>query len=437
MFLAPQADVPVSGKAWGLRVKYDCSNVRSASEFTVLNEKPQSTLKSAVNSTSNPSFELKTPSGQSINTFSTGIMPPNGANIWAWAEIGSNDEPGMYPSMVQYNSTTPDFVPDDVSKSSVLEYAIWQIEFTGYYDKNSTAEELRFNKTLGSVIDGMHSPFSLSGGNLTMNDDFFKIRGDGDNFTVTYDNGTFTTVDDVKITDLRDMFNAESLVSYSLPPLDVADPIGVRCIISSGLGTAELDGTTSTFSDFKRVDADPPKADSNGHLIFGHTAFNSLLQEDQDFFDLYQASHLPPKVSQTDMYRYQGYVHSQALKEAVMLAYGLDALQLMYELYPGPEGAWKSEDLTSSEEGKILTIASLIPGPGLGYFVLVFFCLWAALSAALGILYGFRKRPTDTLSAYESLGRGVRLSEDLKNNPEFNSGQTFYNNKTFQALPGS
>ena len=42
LFLAPQARTPVSGKAWGLRVRYNCSMVREASEFTVLTEKRSS-----------------------------------------------------------------------------------------------------------------------------------------------------------------------------------------------------------------------------------------------------------------------------------------------------------------------------------------------------------------------------------------------------------
>lgn len=439
MFLAPQGEMPISGKAWGLRVKYDCSNVRSASEFTILSEKPQSTIKEATTIPGKPSFILETPSGNSINIFSSGVIPPNSVNVWSYGEIGTNNQPGAIGSgIVHYNESTPDFEPHDVSKSLILEYALWQIEFEGYYDKNLTEDELRFDRTLGTVIEGMASPYSFDGTNITMNDEFFKIRGDGDEFFVSDDEDSpGTLVDDEKITDLRDLYDAEALVNHhnnKLPAKEVARPVGVRCIVSSGLGTAQLDGTSSTFSDFERVDPDIPKV-QNGHSIFGHTAFNSLRPSDP--YDLYAASHSPPKLSATDMWRWQSYVSSQGLQEAVMLAYGLDALQLLYELYPGRTGSWENRDLTTAEEGRVLTIASLIPGTGVGYFVLVLFSIWAALSAALGIIYGFRKRPSDILSGYEAFGHGVELACDVRHNEEFKSRQSFYNNKTFRKLPGS
>ncbi|PGH04091.1 hypothetical protein AJ79_07191 [Helicocarpus griseus UAMH5409] len=42
LFLAPQGKYPVSGRAWGIRLGYNCSVVKSATEFTILNLKDAS-----------------------------------------------------------------------------------------------------------------------------------------------------------------------------------------------------------------------------------------------------------------------------------------------------------------------------------------------------------------------------------------------------------
>ncbi|KFY22588.1 hypothetical protein V491_02753, partial [Pseudogymnoascus sp. VKM F-3775] len=134
--------------------------------------------------------------------------------------------------------------------------------------------------------------------------------------------------------------------------------------------------------------------------------------------------------------RYQGYIPSTGLLQSVLLAYGMNAIGLMYGITPGLEGKWESTDLTSSREGKILTVASLIPGHGTGYFVLGLFCVWSVISVVLGLMYGFRKRPAEKLDGYSMFKQGAEMADDLKHNDEFLRKPSFYDNKVLQALPG-
>ncbi|RYP15257.1 hypothetical protein DL765_005832 [Monosporascus sp. GIB2] len=430
MFLAPQADVPVSGKAWGLRVKYDCSIVRTASEFTILSEKPVS----MVSSIESHVVTLQTPSGYWIDIFNSS-RTPDSVNMWSYSEMGMSIPTATSAS---YNASGGYDVPTDISQSMVLEYALWQLQFRGYYDDGKI---FPFNSTLGPVIEGMGSPFFMSENKtLVGNDTFFKIRG-GENFTVLESGGSLATLT-ASITDLRDFFDPRLLTNYRVdapynkypePVLDVAAPIGVRCVVSSSAGMATLDGVTSTFSDFERVD--PDHITGGGAGIFGPTTQRFL--SGTKFSDFYRVSHLPREVPHGSLWRYQGYVNSQALLRSVLLAYGVDALGLMYGITSGFEAGWVNTNLTSSREGKILGIASLIPGHETGYLVLALLCLWSGLSVALGIVYGFRKRSSDKLDGYSMFRRGAGMSEDLKHNDEFLSGQSFYGNETFQALPGS
>jgi hypothetical protein len=434
MFLAPQADVPVSGRAWGLRVKYDCSIVRTASEFTILSEKPVSIFSSVqvFDQNKRPVVTLRTPSGYSIHTFNSSNTVDS-VNMWSYSEMGMSipTTPGA-----RYDASGGYDIPTGISQSMVVEYALWQLQFRGYYDEGKI---FSFNSTLGPVIEGMGSPFFVSENKtLVGNNTFFKIRG-GENFTVLEPGGSPATLN-ASITDLREFFDPTQLTDYELitpadqypePILEVAAPIGVRCVASSGVGMATLDGATSTFRDFERVD--PDHVTGGGRGVFGHTTQDIL--SGTRFADFYQASHSPRELPHGSLWRYQGYVNSQALLRSVLLAYGMDALELMYSITSGFEVGWVNTNLTSSREGKILSVASLIPGHETGYLVLALFCLWSGLSVALGVVYGFRKRSSDKLDGYSMLRRGADMSEELKRDVGFLSGRSFYDNEAFQALP--
>ncbi|KAL5348880.1 hypothetical protein ACLOAV_006305 [Pseudogymnoascus australis] len=429
MFLAPQADVPVSGEAWGLRVKYNCSVVRDTSELTILNQKPVSIL--STDATRSGIFTLRTPSGSSIMIFnSSGDFA--GYNLWSYSEIGWSIPFNVENTYEEGPSI--DGVTYDISESMVFEYALWQIQLHGLDDKPN--ETYPFNTTLGPTIEGMGGPYFLSKDKKFVSNNTFSKVAQGENFTLI-DNGQQVTLD-ANFTDLTDYFNPIYLAEYEVKGfaetvVDVAPPVGVRCVVSSGAGTATLDGVTSTFSNYSRVD---PEANVRGQPggIFGQLAQKTLYGT--RFADFYKPSNLPGLLSFDDTGRYQGYVPSTGLLQSVLLSYGMDALDRIYGTPAGLSGEWESAYLTSSEKGKILTIATLIPGQVPGYIVLGLFCLWSALSVTLGLVYGFRKRPSDRLDGYSMFTLGMEMADELKHNDEVLYGESFYGNKTLRKLPG-
>ncbi|KFY04920.1 hypothetical protein O988_00420 [Pseudogymnoascus sp. VKM F-3808] len=439
MFLAPQADVPVSGETWGLRVKYECSIVQKASEFTILSEKPKSIFSRVASGSiienSRPVVTLQTPSGYTIQiSNSTAIVDSGTSNIWSYSEMGTSVfETTTYEIE---NDTTSKALPlDEISKSMVFEYALWQLQFHGYYDEPNVP--LPFNTTLGPTVEGMGSPFFISDNKtLLSNTTFFKI-GQGENFTLL-ENDRSDFGMNASVTDLREYLNPTPITEYRLdkfpePIIQVAAPVGVRCVVSSGAGTATLDGITSTFRDFSRVGVE---TDIQGHAggVFGHMAQDILTGT--QFADFYKPGHLPgPQLYGSDMIRYQSYISSTALLQSVMLAYGTDALQLMYGVTSGFEAGWLHTDLSSSKSGRILVVASIIQGQWLGYFVLALLFIWSVLSLALGLVYGFRKRPADKLDGYDMFKRGAYMADYFKHNDEALRKSSFYGNKTLQALP--
>ncbi|KAK6342212.1 hypothetical protein TWF730_001690 [Orbilia blumenaviensis] len=364
MFLAPQANTPVSGKAWGLRIEYNCSNVRTASEFTILNKRPLST----VTDTSNGRVTLRTPSGDSIKIFNVSEGPTY-SNIWSHSELGMSKSTNLTDG-ISYNTYGISY-----NESRVFEYSLWQIHFRSSYDVDGHIPF--FETALDPIVEGMGGPFFLlENKTLIDNDTFFTIAGDE------------RPVLNVSVTDLRTFLPPIEILKYSQPALHVAAPIGVRCVAISTAGMATLDGVASTFSDFERLD---PGRTPGGYEagIFGDEAQSILSWS--NFFDFYKTGHLPSEVPQGSLWRYEGYVHSQALLRSVRLAFSMDALELMYGVTSGFEKSWPNTNLTSSQEGKILSSSSLIQGRGTGYLVLILLCIWSGFSLVLGIFYGFQK----------------------------------------------
>ncbi|KFY07867.1 hypothetical protein V492_06751 [Pseudogymnoascus sp. VKM F-4246] len=422
MFIAPQADEPVSGEAWGLRLKYNCSVVRTASEFSILSEKHVSTFISVEGPHQGdwPSVKLQTPSGHRIE-ISNHSKELSIDNMWSYSEAGMSVPTAIKATYTENSDDNPADVPVDISESMVFEYALWQLQYHGYYDKAN--ESFPFNSTLGTVVKGMGGPyFMLENKTLVTNDTFFKI-GQGLNTSVT---------------DLLDFFSSTQVTDYDAPQypdpfIDVADPVGVRCVVSSGAGKATLDAVTSTFSNFKRIDPDRAPLSYTGG-VFGHMAQTILSRT--SFSNFYAPSRLPRELADDNgLSRYQGFIPSTGLLRSVMLAYGLDALELMYGVPSDPE-KWVHTNLTSSREGKILNIASLIPGNQAGYLVMGLFCLWSGLSVVLGLVYGFRKRPSDKLDGYSMFKQGAEMADDLKHNDVSLRKPSFYGNKALKELPG-
>ena len=415
LFLGPQSDKPVSGTAWGLRLKYDCSIVRSASEFTILSQKSVSTITFAAED-----IYLQTPSGDKITLRKSSDLVGNSlTNVQAYFETGvSAPRKGEdYSDKAdKYNGRHPGF-----DAELVFEYAVWQIRSDG-----RTQDHLRpFNTTLEPTIGGMGGPFlTTADGSFALNNTFLTLKGGGANTTNA--NNTMN---------LAKMINGSSDDGM----LYAAPPIGVRCVASSDLGTAELDGVTSTFGNFQRVNPAfdmSVSAMSKGSSRFGRTAARILNAE---YYRHYVSGAVPGTRAgaSEETGRYASFLNPETLLRSVNLAHALDASDLMYGATSGVREEWLEPGLTSSRQGKVLSVASLIPGAGVGYFVLALLCVWAALSVVLGLVYGFRKRPADRLDGYSMLRIGADMAPELIDNHDFMSGMPYDDSGTMAAMPGN
>ncbi|EGX53167.1 hypothetical protein AOL_s00006g545 [Orbilia oligospora ATCC 24927] len=397
VFLAPQAKYPIGGKPWGLRASYNCSIVQDASTFTILNERPLSSLYVNQNDFQRASGEItwatfQTESGNSISSFIALPETGPGSNLWGYIEIGRSqvlaNERGPESSR---NGTDP-FYND---QRGILEYALWQIRRKNSYNETEYRPNYKFNDKLETTIRGMPSPaLQLDNGTWIWNTTFFQVNKI---------NNTDNLVDGTL--DIREYLKADI---YS--PLDgpvgwiqsVADPIGVRCEYTSAVGTADLEPMSSSFSSFTR---EPPMWGETQYL--NHPLGTSVADVmAARYFELFTSTGSPLPVVISNFPAYETYIQPQVLLKSTMLVFGLDALRIMYDSANGFEGGRSDDNLTSSREGKLITQGVIHP-----YIPLILFSSWTLLCFSLATSYGFRRRLSDKLDEYSQ----AQLSKEFKN----------------------
>lgn len=358
IFLPAQARNPISGTSWGLRTSYNCSIVEDVSEFTILTQKSEATAmpNNTDRASGIPYNTLRLPSNQTIYTFSGLQRDSLAVNIFGYGEIGVENRFSKVYDSQEPESTSFDLGNTD--KADILEYALWQLRRPASY------YESPFNETVAPSVKGLGQPWvRTSNGTHGLNSTFFKVKEEG--------------------TENISAIATNFLFGIPERAISIAPPIGVRCRVLSSLGTADLDPARSTFRSFKPTPAPPfnqSKIDDR-FPRFGNLAAQAMRASYLQIFTSVTAS-APIAVSNSD--NYQNFVRPQSLRRSIMQAYGIDALQLMYDGIYDFSDAWESRDLTSSKEGKVLSLGIIPPA-----VVAALFLVWAlgCLGSGIAVLW--------------------------------------------------
>lgn len=407
IFLGPQAESPIAGMAWGLHAGYECSVVNDTSTFTIISQKRSSTLRSTMSSDKESLGwkEYAIPSGQMMYTYNT-FSSPSSTNIIGYVEIGASN--GLSEN-IEYNGSEPtSLFPNDSNNwtTEVLEMSIWQALIHPFYENI-----VNFNDTLEPVIQGMDQPITQShNGSYVINDSFFQILN-GSQF-------------DSEPT-LRDK------LSSMLPRLEhVAPPIGIRCSVVSNLSTANINAEKCSFDSFEQT-LNPPFNASTVEARtarLGSVALATLLGR---FYEIFTSVNSRAPVAYSNSYQYESFVQPQMLQKSVILALGLDALQLMYDGTNGFDGARKNNNLTSSRQSKILG-----PGPVPPAIPAIFFLLWATGCTILGIRYVFYRRLIESLDGYTLFRAGVAWADKVTQDGAYFTQNDYLQVPVFRDIPG-
>ncbi|KAL2194975.1 hypothetical protein P885DRAFT_62666 [Corynascus similis CBS 632.67] len=221
IFLAPQADVPVIGTAWGISLRYSCRPVHKISDFKILSKRLNSTIHGYLDGTAREpgnagsSLSEKPPDhyiydvpGLPNATISVLSPMTRTSSAITVAEVGLGS--GMYnlmsPSMRSYGSP---YNPGGLDTEELLEFALWQAQPSTYISFEEGGAL--------SIRPAIHPPVD----------------------TIPELDGEYLIND----------INLEEYPSREYKYLMTA--IGVQCTSASSAGWAEVNGLTGTFRNFR------------------------------------------------------------------------------------------------------------------------------------------------------------------------------------------
>lgn len=369
-FLGPQAAYPFTGKAWGLVVRYHCTVIQNLNDFIILSRRDGSKPLGASYNVDDYTIEVK--------NHTTGHS--GGRNYKAIAELGySRDSVGTrannshHSTQCYFNGTkgaTRGY--PGLTHDNVLELAIWQTATTDNW--------------LASNMDPVVYNFTL----------------------------------DLPIKDLRGAHKVSLDHGESMADMEA---IGVQCNSSSAVGTADVDGVTSQYHNFVPSDT---KIQENGYcarrlesavpwLIFAGDTMRDSWSE--DFFASAEARRLLLRpVSEDDARETpvrSTLLQAAQLRRALARAYGITAVQLMYDGAQGYKlghfATYENKNVTGYYREQVL-----VPGDVPPALPAILFFLWALISCILSVKYGFLRRWADTLDSFSMFQFGGDLSTHFR-----------------------
>ncbi|SPO07638.1 uncharacterized protein DNG_10333 [Cephalotrichum gorgonifer] len=427
LFLAPQADAPINGEAWGLRLSYNCSIVESVSDLTILSRKSTLdwfkpsfiTFPTLIDDPDLLGIEAKgSESKERMYVFnSSRLLDSRPTNVWAYGELGlSRGDPSAWDGTWRSNGSESNTWGWDGSfNAGVLEYVLWQVGFSNDFDQGfhsltigiegkgnrSNVPVVDFNSSVDPSISGMDSPFKRgSDGTFGINESFFSPALPSNVREVAMINGEVRAL---------------------------ADPIAVRCNHNSALGTAQVDAGTTSFSAFNPT---PPPFFNETVMNSRTSPFGGTTEQilSSHYLDIFGSTNSPPPVSSANRIYYTSFVQPQMLLQSVQRAYAMDALQLMYDGLPTLSGAYVNGNLTSSRKGKVLQLGVMPP-----IIPVIWLSVWALVCLLMGLSYGFRRRWSASLDGYSLFRFGADFADEVGDLP---SVEAFEECERLWDMPG-
>jgi hypothetical protein len=404
MFLSAQADNPIEGNTWGLLVQYNCSIVDSLKDLRVL-------------STRNTSAYILGSNGGTKYTTNNGsmqIMVRNQTDSkWAYnmngvMEIGYE----LWPNMTTWQRG----MAEDPNFTFTKEMACYFNEaenVTGDYpgiEQERIFEVLLWQSLLNTQIGDLSSRPQI---NFSLSHNITDAYG-------AYDLNKFP-LDDLPRS------NGTNLTKTQPPQLMSA--IGVQCKASSNVGTADIDGVTSTYSNFMRTDTPILNQTRRCAQRFGAEVPSWLIPDfgGEWLASLFSSTAAPPPFyltysddptnidSASGLNIQLNYLQAEQLRQSMLRAYAAYAVQLMYNggqgftTREGSQISFQNPNVTEFVLGTVIT-RGVVPAE----LPIVLFVAWALVGSVLGIMYGFRRRWSAILDGYTMFRLGADLPVDVK-----------------------
>ncbi|OAL47005.1 hypothetical protein IQ07DRAFT_647277 [Pyrenochaeta sp. DS3sAY3a] len=444
IFLTAQSETPIEGKAWGLLIHYNCSIVDKRSDLRLLKDR-RTAAQLWGSSSAIPEFGPADPSPSGTNgtaplqfgeEFSIKYMSyrlsDNATLVEARKEprgqwdrilnVEGEQRPlnvdavieTAYESWPIPNSAEPENVCNMTSNTTdnpATAYCYYNINENSTSPYPGTDQRRVFEVLLWQGIQAQagwgNSTFNTSLYNLTIDHNITELYGDYTGLFTGFDEG------------LDDEFE---------PVGEGLTAIGVSCTSSSSVGTADIDGVHSTYSNFERTDSPIPARKGDCARRFGAETLACTLDLSRDgwFPWLFDSIGAPPPLDKSNPENLLGYgdyrensqlayLQASQLRQSLLQAFSNYATFLMYNNgrdFVGADGSrlrTLNPNVTAFTAGTVIT-SGVMPAS----IPVALFGLWALISSALCLIYGFRRRWSAILDGHTVFRLGVELSEVYK-----------------------
>ncbi|RFU24651.1 hypothetical protein B7463_g11686, partial [Scytalidium lignicola] len=397
IFLSPQASVPVTGSAWGLSLRYNCTEIQRLEDFTILSKR----------NASNKGIQLvqNIPEdhgcynvfddswicvqNQTLGAVQGGLL----SNIHAWMEVGAN---------IQRNSTGPGYPSTYASSQSpgldyedVLEVLLWES-----IAKGSGGQGIGVQNPVSGIqelhVDEDGTPMDAVGVRCTS----YSAVGDA------LVNGVAGRFADFH---RHDAISGSEKVTPGIPTNLVT---GILITNASDVEAAnEIPGNGGKRGNIRRLGVGVSQLFFLDNYLYQYDQFSdwiSPLFSSAGFTTITQNN--PAAIP--GFTNYASVLQASDLQRSILLAYKSYALQAIYN---GDDGLlhdneiWQSPNLTTAN---LLPILDKNAGGIPPLLVLILMCLWAAGCAILCALYGLRKRWSERLDGYSLFCFGVDAAQN-------------------------
>lgn len=453
VFMTQQAEEPISGTAWGLLLSYNCSVVNKVSDFTVLNQRRDGFYIS--DSTDSELTEDK---------------------IWYWPKV-----PGINDGQIRVrNDSQNSFGSYALNYFSLLEegYSVWPP--SRVYDDGSF--EYADNYT---AVDGPSGDDSCYYWGFPESGGYPKFEQQSVYEAALWqDLVTGLSTNDLKYDTTLDANLTDLYAKYDYLLWDGStrnwSAVGVRCVASSEVGTAEIDGRGSTYTNFQRTDTPIPELNTCmprlgefapseviDRAIYGaNTAISAewvgnlfrstnspvFTTGKSDLRQIGKQFHMNESQindwinstnsqdETTELILQTTYLQAEDLRKSLLRTYPAYVNEMLYnngDDWHGTDGTLQhlsniNPNVTSFVERTLFEKGTILPFwvPG------ALFLLWTILTVVLTIMYGFRRRWSASLDSYSVLRIGADFAESIRNHPEFGINMGFEECYVLRDLPG-
>lgn len=459
IFLTAQGKTPIEGKAWGLLLHYECSIVDKLSDMRLLNQR-RSSMDVWGSKDVMPDFGTIGDESVEEEIHTTPTETPTSFPLGPTVAVSASSD------TIPEATSNPGVIVDDEHRVRTQLYRLYdnttlvevrkepQGKNNGLWDFKPEKWSLNIDAVIETAYETLLMPNTLPRENPCTYEDV--LNENSPTGYCYYNTDSIAAQDNSKM-DQKRIF--EVLLWQGLSPQSQASPngslynftidhsiadlhgeytaaqvgplsaIGVSCTSKSSVGTADINGVHSTFSNFIRTDTPIPTRRGECARSLGAETLACTLKLQENgwlrwFFDSVGAP-LPIDSVQTNNPGFielgfrenvqLAYLQASQLRQSLLKAFSSYAITLMYNDgrdFIAPDGSRlvkTNPNMTAFTAGTVITgnvMPAIIP--------IALFGFWAVTSSALCLVYGFRRRWSAMLDGHTVFRLGVELKDGYK-----------------------